>query len=79
MALNFDLSQVHRAVVAMGQDCNYQLDITKLGQQKKQAYSYHHRDGDRFPPDVTLGIQTKEFNLGFIRPENLVSHCLRVI
>jgi hypothetical protein len=23
-----------------------------------------------FPPDVKLGIQAKEFNLGFIRPEN---------
>ena len=33
--------------------------------------------GVRFPPDVTLGIQAKEFNLGFIRPENLVSHGLR--
>jgi hypothetical protein len=27
-----------------------------------------------FLPDVTLGIPSKEFNLGFIRPENLVSH-----
>jgi hypothetical protein len=27
-----------------------------------------------FPPDVMLGIQAKEFNLGFIRSENLVSH-----
>jgi hypothetical protein len=26
-----------------------------------------------------LGIQAKEFNLGFIRPENLVSHGLRVL
>ena len=34
----------------------------------------HRRDGARFPPDVTLAIQAKEFNLGFIRPENLVSH-----
>ena len=25
---------------------------------------------------VTIGIQAKEFNLGFIRPENLVSHGL---
>ena len=33
----------------------------------------HRRDGVRFPPDVTLGIQVKEFNLGFIRPKNLVS------
>ena len=39
----------------------------------------HHRDGARFPPDVTLNIQAKEFNLGFIRPENLVSHDLRVL
>ena len=27
---------------------------------------------------VTLGIQGKEFNFGFIRPDNLISHCLRV-
>jgi hypothetical protein len=39
----------------------------------------HRRDGDRFPPDVTLGIQAKEFNLGFIRPENVVSHGLKSI
>ena len=32
-----------------------------------------------FPPDVTLGIQAKVFNLGFIRPENLVSHGLNVL
>ena len=38
----------------------------------------HRRDGARFPPDVTLGILAKEFNLGFILPENLVSHGLRV-
>ena len=45
----------------------------------------HHKDGIGqvirnawFPPDVTLGIQDKEFNLGFIRPEYLVSHGLRV-
>ena len=38
----------------------------------------HLRNGARFPPDVTLGIQAKEFNLGFIRPENLISHGLRV-
>ena len=37
----------------------------------------HSRDGARFPPDVTLGIQAKEFNLGFISPDNLVSHGLR--
>ena len=39
----------------------------------------HRRDGARVPPDVTLGIQVKEFNLGFSRPENLVSHGLRVL
>ena len=32
-----------------------------------------HRSA-RFPPDLTLGIQAEESNLGFIRPENLVSH-----
>ena len=26
------------------------------------------RDGARFPPKVTLGIEAKEFNFGFIRP-----------
>jgi hypothetical protein len=35
-------------------------------------------DGDRFSPDMMLGIQSKEFNLDFIRPENLVYHYLRV-
>jgi hypothetical protein len=29
------------------------------------------RDGARFPPDVTLAIQAKEFNVGFIRHNNL--------
>ena len=38
----------------------------------------HRRDGARLPPDVTLGIQAKEFNLDFIRPEDFVSHGLRV-
>jgi hypothetical protein len=37
------------------------------------------RDSARFPPDVTLGIQTKEFDLGFIRPNNLVSHVQRCL
>ena len=32
-----------------------------------------------FIPDMMFGIQAKEFNLCFIRPENLVSHGLRVI
>ena len=39
----------------------------------------HCRDGARFLSDVTLGIQAKEFNLGLIRSENLVSHGLRVL
>jgi hypothetical protein len=39
----------------------------------------HRGDGARYFPDVTLGIQDKEFNLGFVRPENLVSHGLRVL
>jgi hypothetical protein len=38
-----------------------------------------YRDVARFPPDLMLGIQAKEFNLGFIRPDNLVSHGLRVL
>jgi hypothetical protein len=32
------------------------------------------RYGARFHPDVTLGIQAKEFKFVFIRSENLVSH-----
>ena len=35
-------------------------------------------DPARFPPNVLLGIQAKEFNFGFIRPENIVSYGLRV-
>ena len=41
----------------------------------------HRRDGigqvmsgDWFPPDVTLDIQAKVFNLDFIRTENLAFH-----
>ena len=37
------------------------------------------RECARFPPDMTLGIQAKEFNLGFIRPENFVFHGLRCL
>ena len=36
------------------------------------------KHGSRFPADVTLGVQAKEFNLGLISPENIVSHGLRV-
>ena len=39
----------------------------------------HRRDGARFPPVVTFGIQAEEVNLGFIRSENLVSHGLSVL
>ena len=36
----------------------------------------HSRDGARFPPDVKLDMQAKELNLGFLIPEDLVSHSL---
>ena len=36
-------------------------------------------DPAMFPPDVTLCIQAKEFNLQFIRLVDFVSHGLRVI
>ena len=39
----------------------------------------HHRDVARFLPDLTLGIQAEEFNLGFIKPEILDSYGLRVV
>jgi len=32
---------------------------------------------DWFPPDITLGIQAKEFNLS-VQSENFISHGLRV-
>jgi hypothetical protein len=32
-----------------------------------------------FPQNMVLGIQAKEFNLGFVRPENPISHGLRVL
>ena len=32
-----------------------------------------------FMKDMTLRIAAKQFNLGFIRPENFVSHSLRVL
>ena len=35
--------------------------------------------GARFPPNMMPGIHAKEFNLSLIRPENLVSHGLRVL
>ena len=38
---------------------------------------HHDATTTRLPPDVTLGIQAKEVNLGFIKPENHVLHGLR--
>ena len=35
--------------------------------------------GAWFPPDNTLRIEARQFKLGFIRPDNLVSHSLRVL
>ena len=32
----------------------------------------------RFPPDVALCIQSKEFNIRLIRPQNLLPHALKV-
>ena len=34
MALDLCLSRVRTGVAAMGQDCNYELDITKLGRKR---------------------------------------------
>ena len=34
---------------------------------------WHGMSGAWFPPDMTLKIEAKHFNLGLIRPENLVS------
>ena len=48
-------------------------------QQDTATTMLHRRDYARFPPDVTLGIQAKVLNLGFKRPENLVSYGLRVL
>ena len=57
-----------------------QIFINNLSVQHGDATPMHHRrDGARFPSDLMLSIQAEEFNLGFIRPENLVSHGLRVL
>ena len=47
--------------------------------EKIPATMRHCRHGARIPPDVMIGIQAKKLNLGFIRPENLVSHGLRLL
>ena len=52
-------------------------DLSTSAQHDAATAMVHHSDGARFPPDVTLGIQ--EINLGFIRPEILVSHGLRIL
>ena len=54
------------------------LPLKNIPQNDAATTMLHRRDGARFPLDVTLGIQAKEFNLGFIRPENLVSLGVRV-
>ena len=46
-----------------------QLPMDGIGQVMSSA---------RFPPEITLRIEAKQFNLGFITLENLVSHSLRV-
>ena len=51
----------------------------KPSPQSEANIMLHYRDGARFPPEVTLGIQAKEINLSFIRSENLVCHGLRVL
>ena len=40
MALDLQLSQVRTGVAAMGQDCNYQLDIAKLGRKRVKKYNF---------------------------------------
>lgn len=35
--------------------------------------------GDWLSPDITYRIKAKQFNLGFISPENLVPHSPRVL
>ena len=37
MALVLRLSRVRRGVAAMGQGCNYQLDVTKLGRKRDKS------------------------------------------
>jgi hypothetical protein len=53
--------------------------LKNIPQHDAATTMLHHRDGARLPPDMMLGIQAKEFNLGFLRPDNLVSHGPRVL
>ena len=38
MALDLRLSRIRTGDAAMGQNCNYQLDITKLGRKRGKKY-----------------------------------------
>ena len=60
--------------------CRGSLVRAQVGARRGTEAILLYRDSARFPPDVMLGIQAKEFNLDFIRPDNLhlVSHGLRV-
>ncbi|XP_070292978.1 transport and Golgi organization protein 2 isoform X6 [Salvelinus sp. IW2-2015] len=49
------------------------LPLKTSPQHDASTTMLHRRDGAWFPPGVMLGIQAKEFNLGFIRPENLAA------
>ena len=48
----------------------------RLDEEHRCTTMLHCRDGAKFPPEVTRAIQAKEFTLGFIRPEKIVSHGL---
>jgi len=54
-------------------------DLSRDVQTGSSLGSGQVMSGAWFPPDMTLCIQAKEFNLCFIRPENFVSHGLRVL
>ena len=55
------------------------LSLKNIPQQHDAAtIMLHRRDGARFSLNVMLCIKAKEFNLGVIRPENVVSRGLRV-
>ena len=41
MALNLRLSRVRTGVAVMRQDCNYQLDTTKLGRKNPEENNYY--------------------------------------
>ena len=50
----------------------FQIELWEISTQHDDATTVlHRRNGARFPPDMTLDNQAKEFSLGFIRPDNL--------